>query len=80
VATAELSAAPATASSMGAAVASGLEDAPPVEVRFVRTEYPPTGLGEPALPPAVPAITNAIFAATGKRVRSLPISAEALRG
>jgi isoquinoline 1-oxidoreductase beta subunit len=53
-------------------------EAPAIEVFIVPSEEKPTGVGEPSVPPVAPALTNAIFAATGKRVRRLPIRASDL--
>lgn len=50
-----------------------MSEAPEVEVHIVPSEEKPTGVGEPGVPPIAPAVANAVFAATGKRVRQLPM-------
>jgi isoquinoline 1-oxidoreductase beta subunit len=56
-----------------------INEAPAIEVHIVQSFEPPGGMGEPGTSAIVPAVTNAIFAATGKRLRKLPIDTTALR-
>jgi isoquinoline 1-oxidoreductase beta subunit len=49
-----------------------IRSAPPVEVHFIQSDFRPAGLGEPCVPPLAAALGNAIFAATGDRVRTMP--------
>ncbi len=53
-----------------------MPDAPEVDVHFVESDFTPTGLGEPGLPPLAPAVCNAVYAASGHRIRTMPISEE----
>jgi CO/xanthine dehydrogenase Mo-binding subunit len=55
-----------------------IDEMPVVEVHIVPSTEKPTGIGEPALPPIAPAVANALFAATGKRLRRLPITRQDL--
>jgi isoquinoline 1-oxidoreductase beta subunit len=55
-----------------------IDESPRVEVHVVPSERRPSGIGEQPAPPAAPALANAIFAATGKRIRTLPIRAKDL--
>ena len=68
----------------GAVVQSNFNDYPilklaeapaSIDVHFIESDAPLGGLGEPGVPPSAPALANALFAATGKRIRTLPIIA-----
>ena len=54
-------------------------EAPAIEVYIVQSSEPPGGMGEAGTSAIVPAVTNAIFAATGKRLRKLPVDTTALK-
>jgi isoquinoline 1-oxidoreductase beta subunit len=56
-----------------------MNEAPAIEVHLVQNTEPPGGMGEPGTSAIVPAVANAIFAATGKRLRKLPVDSAELK-
>ncbi len=56
-----------------------MQSMPPVEVHIIASSEPPGGVGEPGVPPIAPAVANALFAATGARLRSLPMTADKIK-
>jgi isoquinoline 1-oxidoreductase beta subunit len=56
-----------------------MNETPAIEVHLVRSSEPPGGIGEPGTAVTAPALVNAVFAATGKRIRKLPLKADRLR-
>lgn len=55
-----------------------MPEMPEVNVRIIPTGDVPTGIGEPGVPPLIPAVLNAVFAATGRRIRDLPLAGQDL--
>ena len=56
-----------------------INEVPEIEVSIVASSEPPSGVGEPGTPPIAPAVANALYALTGKRIRELPLSNERLK-
>ena len=56
-----------------------IDAAPVVETHIVASREPPGGIGEPPMAAIAPAVANAVFAATGKRIRRLPLTAERVK-
>ncbi|MEN7550509.1 molybdopterin cofactor-binding domain-containing protein [Rapidithrix thailandica] len=56
-----------------------MDEIPEIEIYFIESDEPPSGLGEPGTPPLAPAVLNALFDATGKRIRKIPVTKEDLQ-
>jgi isoquinoline 1-oxidoreductase beta subunit len=56
-----------------------IDTTPEAHVYLVKNDHPPGGVGEPGVPPTAPAICNGIYAATGKRIRALPVDPQQLK-